>query len=84
MEVKNTADGTKFDHNKQDIDDLNKETKALSADGGSEDGCREQGNVGMIRGELNACNDKDKVRQVVTKMKVTKMWTTSRTGPRRR
>ena len=35
MKVKMTVDGTKLDHNKQDIEDQNKETKALTADGGS-------------------------------------------------
>ena len=37
------GDGTVDDHNKRDIDDLIKETKVLKADGGSEEGCREQG-----------------------------------------
>ena len=32
--VKMTADGTEVDHNKRDIDDQNKETKVLTADGG--------------------------------------------------
>ena len=36
------GDGTEVDH-KQDIDDPNKETKALLAIGGSEDGGRERG-----------------------------------------
>ena len=36
------GDGTEVDH-KRDIDDLNKETKALLAIGGSEDGGRERG-----------------------------------------
>ena len=36
------GDGTEVDH-KQDIDEPNKETKALWAIGGSEDGGREQG-----------------------------------------
>ena len=35
------GDGTMDDHNKQDIDDLDKETKALKAEGGSKDRCRE-------------------------------------------
>ena len=38
---------------------------------GSEDRCRERGYVGTINGEPNACNDKDKVEQVVAKMKMT-------------
>ena len=38
---------------------------------GSEDRCRERGYVGTINGEPNACNDEDKVEQVVTKMKMT-------------
>ena len=36
------GDGTTVDH-KRDIDDLNKETRALLAIGGSEDGGRERG-----------------------------------------
>ena len=36
------GDGTEVDH-KHDIDDPNKETKALLAIGGSEDGGRERG-----------------------------------------
>ena len=68
-----TADGTKVDHHKWDIDDLNKEAKALSVDGGSEDWCQERGYVGTISCEPNACNDEDKVGRVVTKKKVTKM-----------
>ena len=38
---------------------------------GSEDRCRERGYVGTINGEPNACNDEDKVEQVVAKMKMT-------------
>ena len=39
-------DGTVDDHNKQDINDLDKKTKALKAEDGSKDGCLEQGYVG--------------------------------------
>ena len=50
-EGKMTEDGTVVDH-KQDIDDLNKETKMLSVEGVSEDGCQEQGYEVMTNGEL--------------------------------
>ena len=42
-EGKMMANGTKVDHNKWDINDLNKETKTLSVEGGSKDGCPERG-----------------------------------------
>ena len=67
------ADGTKVDHNKRDIDDQKKETKALTADRGSEDEFWERGNVGMTGGEPDAGNNGDKVKGVVAKMKVTRM-----------
>ena len=64
-----TADGTKVNHNKRDIDSQNKETKARTADGDSKDGCREQGKVGTTGGEPDAGNDKDKVERVNGRMK---------------
>ena len=72
MRVKMTADGTEVDHKKWDINDQNKETKAWTVDGGSEDGCREQGNVGTTGGEPDAGNDEDKIGRVNAKIKVTK------------
>ena len=67
------ADRTKVDHNKQDIDNQKKETKALTADRGSEDRFWERGNVGMTGGEPDAGNDGDKVKGVVAKIEVTRM-----------
>ena len=69
-EGKMTADGTEVDHNERDIDDLNKETKTLSAEGGSEDGCCEQGYKGAINGEANAYidEDNDRVRKMIAKI----------------
>ena len=63
-ELKMTADGTEVDHNKWDIDDQNKDTKARTVDGGSEDGCRERGNVVTTGGEPDAGNDEDKIGRV--------------------
>ena len=50
MKVKMRADGTEVNHNKRDIDGQNKETKARTADGDSEDGRRERGKVGTTCG----------------------------------
>ena len=40
------GDGTVDDHSEQDINDQDKETKGLEAEGDSKDWCREQGCVG--------------------------------------
>ena len=69
MKVKMRADGTEVNHNKRDIDGQNKETKAWTADGDSEDGRWERGKVRTTCGEPDAGNDEDKVGQVDTKMK---------------
>ena len=65
------ADGTEVDHNKWDINDLNKETKTLSVEGGSEDGCPERGYEGTINGEPYAYidEDNDRVRKMITKIR---------------
>ena len=65
-EGKMTEDGTVVDHNKQDIDDLNKETKMLSVEGVSEDGCQERGYEVTTNGEPYAYIDEGKEEQKET------------------
>ena len=69
-EGKMMADGTEVNHDKWDINDLNKETKMLSVEGGSKDGCWERGYEGTINGELYAYidEDNDRVRKMITKI----------------
>ena len=69
-EGKMMADGTEVDNNKWDINDLNKETKTLSVEGGSEDGCRERGYEGTINGEPYTYidEDNDRVWKMITKI----------------
>ena len=67
------GDGTLDDSNKQDIYNLEKETKVLKAEGGSKDRCLEQCYAGTINREPDTCNDVDKVEQVGAEMKATKM-----------